>query len=85
MKERFVINYFWVQSDHICAEPTLHHTEFVEGTLEELHDYIESREDGYENPYYKCNPETSYGFDYISNQGGVTIEDYVEPKFMQLS
>lgn len=74
MKEKYLVKYYWIQSDHIFASPTFHHEEIIETeTPQKLQEYIESQTDDYGHLYKKNN---AFGFDYISNQGAVKVSDY---------
>ena len=67
------IEYHYIKSDHIFASPEFHHSEIVEVENEEkLTAYIESKVDDWGHPFKK---EASFGFDFISNQGGVKVKD----------
>lgn len=78
---KYKISYYYIKSDHIFAFPEYDHNEIVDVNSEEkLQNYIESKKDQYGNNFKK---KTSFGFDYISNQGGVKIEKY-NPKIKKI-
>ena len=67
--------------------PHFTHREFVQfSSQKELDDYVCSKKDQWGasfriNPGYGVKGEVGSTFNYISNQGGVIVERYVEPKF----
>lgn len=73
-----IIKYYYIKSDHIFASPEYDHEEIVEVENDEkLAKYIESKKDGWGNNFKK---KKSFGFDFISNQGGVKVLDYIYKK-----
>lgn len=84
---KYVINYHSVQSEHIFATPQHTHSEFVEvDTVERLNEYISTKRDLWGHSY-RVNEEfgnpnsVSKQYNYISNQGGVIVEEYTQPDF----
>ena len=76
------IKYYYIKSDHILATPEYDHKEIVEvANQEDLDNYIFKQKDDYGNKFKK---KTSYGFDYISHQGGIKIKIY-NPKIKKIS
>jgi hypothetical protein len=78
MKIRII--YHTIQSDHILATPEYTHEEVVEvkGFDDpKLVNYIESKTDGYG---HKFKRKKNFGFDYISQAGGVVVKEYEKPK-----
>lgn len=72
-----IIKYYYIKSDHIFASPEYDHEEIVEVESDEkLTKYIESKKDGWGNNFKK---KKSFGFDFISNEGGVKVLDYKNP------
>ena len=77
MKEvKYEIRYYLIKSDHFLAIPEFSHKEIVKTTFKNLQKYIESKKDAYCNHYKK---KKSFGFDYVSNTGGVKVKLYKEP------
>jgi hypothetical protein len=68
------------------ASPSFTNSEIVECVdLDDpkLISYIESKKDQHGNKF-KISKKKSFGFDFISNQGAVKIEEYVEPEIKTL-
>ena len=91
---KYLISYYYIQSDHILATPSYDYEEIVEtkSNLSEkesekvLCDYIQNKTDEYGYSFIRKDPP-SFGFHYISNQGGVIVEKYtkpIEPKVTQI-
>jgi hypothetical protein len=79
---KFVIEYHYIQSDHIFAIPTFHHSETIECKHRgDLENYIAKQRDQYNNPF---KYDKSFGFDYISARGGLKVYPYQEPKFKKV-
>ena len=86
---KYIIEYYWIQSDHILATPDYGKSETVEcNSIKELDDYLSKQHDPWnkKNYYKKATEEEKkmFGFDYISRQGGVKIEKYKSPKFKKI-
>jgi len=83
---KFKITRYEIQSDHMLATPQeTNDFEIVEADSiddPKLVEYCESRKDWYGNSMKK---EESFGFQYISNAGALTVEAYVEPTVKKLS
>lgn len=84
---RYLVQYHSVQSDHIFATPSYDRSEFVEAdSVEKLTEHISNQTDMWGNPYRLNenfgNPNSvSRMYQYISNQGGVIVDEYNEPQF----
>lgn len=77
-----VIEYYEIKSDHVLAIPEFVSKENVEfKNIEDLDKYIRSKKDLSGSKYKK---KSSFGFDYISNQGAIKIKKYIEPKFKKI-
>lgn len=64
----------------LFSKPEVDRVEFVEVNSDvELQKYIESQKDAYGCKFKK---EKSFGYDYISNQGGAKVYLYKPPKFI---
>jgi len=81
MIRKYEIRYHSIQSDHILAIPEFSHKEIVKTTPKKLQKYIESKTDEYGGHYKK---EKEFGFDYVSNAGGVKVKLYKEPKIKEV-
>jgi hypothetical protein len=87
---RYLVNYHSVQSDHILATPSYHSSEFVEtDSVVKLTEHISNQTDMWGHPYRLNenfgNPNcVSRIYQYISNQGGVIVDEYNEPQFNML-
>jgi len=71
---------------HMFATPEYTNSEIVEvESLEDkkLQDYIESKKD-FHSSYFKKKDTPFMGFQYTSSQGGVTVEEYIEPNVKKL-
>lgn len=78
---KYLVRYYWIQSDHILATPEFHHEEIIECSgPREIKEYVEKQSDGWENKYKQ---KKSFGFDYISSQGGVKVSEY-NPKIKKI-
>lgn len=80
------IRYHEINSDHILASPEFDREEIVECESfddPKLISYIESKTDFWRHKFKKSKKRTM-GFDYISKQGGVKVEEYIEPNIKTL-
>ena len=80
------IKYHEIKSDHIMATPEYDRKEFIEcDGLDDpkLISYIETKKDWYGH-YFKLSKKKTLGFNYISNRGGVKVEEYIEPNIKTL-
>ena len=76
-----VIIYHSIQSDHILAVPQETHRETIETkSMAKLREYVETQMDAYGHKFKKSSRQESFGFDYLSKEGGVKIEDPPEVK-----
>lgn len=67
----YKITYCDIQSSHILATPSPSSEEYVKtNDPKKLEKYILSKKDMHGHPFKK---EKKYGFDYISNAGGVIV------------
>lgn len=79
---QYKIKYCTVLGDSILAIPECTHSEIVEvATYKDLKKYIESKTDDYGNKFKEKN---SFGFQFISNRGGVKISEYLPPKVKKI-
>lgn len=68
----------------LFAIPQPTHQEIVEVKSEaQLKKYIEAQKDQYGHNF-KFKKKRRYGFDYISNQGGVKVSDYKPPRIKKI-
>ena len=82
---KYIIEYYYIKSDHLLAIPEYDHKEIVEAkSIKILYDYIKSKKDEYGNPFH-ARTTKSFGFDFVSNAGGIKIKKYIRPKIKQLN
>jgi len=77
------IDYYDIEyGAHIFATPSYTRTEIVDvENFDKLKKYIESQKDLHGCKFKKTkNKEDNFGYDYISNQGGVKIKKYKKKK-----
>jgi hypothetical protein len=72
------ISYYYIKSDHLLASPEFDHFEIVE--VHSLYDpklkaYISTKKDDCGHPFVEY--PNSFDFDYISNAGGIKLEEYI--------
>ncbi len=80
------ISYCSIKSARVLAMPELTHSEIVEAKGfddPKLVNYITSQKDWYGHKFKKDSKKT-FGFNYISNTGGVRVERYREPRTKKL-
>lgn len=79
---KYLIKYYYIKSDHMFAQPEFDHEEVIDALNEHiLDDYICKQKDEYNSLFQK---KLSFGFDYISNYGGIKISKYEPIKIKQL-
>ena len=86
--KKYVIEIHTIQSDHLFATPEYSKSYYVEGTEKQLTEWLSKQTDDW-GSQFKPNPafggnSVSKKFSWISNYGGLIINEYQEPKFEQL-
>lgn len=84
---RYIVSYYTVSGDHIFSKPTFDgRLEYIDASsLKDLEKYICNKSDLWGHPYkankaYNKSDAISREFFCISKQGGVTIDEFREPK-----
>lgn len=80
---RKLIKYYSIEyGAPLFSIPKFTNSEIVEVNSEkELQKYIESKKDEYGRFFKK---KKSFGFDYISTNGGIKVENYKSPKIKKI-
>lgn len=86
---KYRIEYYSIQSDHIFATPEFESGELIEAdNWDKVVNYITEQKDSWGHRYrinenFKTESLSSE-YQFISNAGGVIVNEYVEPEFKKI-